>query len=859
MPTLLLAALGTSPSPNGPLAHFLRDPSATLHHLGHVLAHLAVMAATHVVPPLLGAVVLIVVLRALARRLGARRAPDDIAYLEVLPPPSVERAGAAAFWANVHGLLGRGHLFSARPQVAFEIGIAGEQVRFGLVAPRAEATHLARAVAAAWPGATAVPLATADWWSSGTALAGQELRFRRQSWYPIATEHDLDPLRAVLGAAAELTEDEHALVQMVCRPAPRRISAKAERAVLGLQGIAAPGPVQSVLGPVARTILDAITTLLTPGTSSSARRTPRPVTAAPPGLKAAREKLAHQCFEVVVRIGISSSEIDRLAERRLQGRLRGLSAAFSGYAGDNALVPRRLGHGGTVLSRRELRRGDLYSTPELAALAHLPLDRDVPGLARAGARTVTPPPATPRDGKVLGHAEGGIRRPVALSPLDATHHLHLLGATGSGKSTLLLRLVLSGVEAHRGAVVIDPKGDLVTDILDRLPEKAAERVVVIDPEDDAPPALNVLAGADTHLVVDQVTGIMGRLFASAWGPRTDDVCRAALLTLRHHRGAHLGEVPRLLTDPLYRAPLVAAVGDPVLAGFWRQYEGMSEAARAAVIAPLTNKLRACLLRPFARAVIGSGTSSFSLDRVLGGGLLLCRLPKGILGDESVRLMGSLLVAQVWQVAAARARAGQRRALSSLYLDECQNFLGLPGSVADLLAEARGYGLSLVLAHQTLGQLGDDLAEAVSANARTKLYFNCSPEDARRLERHVAPELAAHGLSHLGAYQVACRLVVGGEERSAFTLRTESPPPVAPGRAALVRQCSRKHYGRSDAERRALALAVAGGAGGESADAGTQRNSRSWGGRSPADSPDVAPDGFNLPGLSRRADAGGGAA
>lgn len=114
---------------------------------------------------------------------------------------------------------------------------------------------------------------------------------------------------------------------------------------------------------------------------------------------------------------------------------------------------------------------------------------------------------------------------MALAPADACHHLHLLGATGSGKSTLLLNLVLGDIASGRGTVVIDPKGALVEDILDRLPEHASDRTVVIDAEDPEPPTLNVLAGTDVHLVVDQVVGIMHRLFESAWGPRTDDILR----------------------------------------------------------------------------------------------------------------------------------------------------------------------------------------------------------------------------------------------------------------------------------------------------------------------------------------------
>lgn len=860
--TLVLAVAARTPTSamNSPLARFLRNPSEAMRHLGHLLAHLASAALLHVVPPLVGVVLLVVALTGLTRRLRAGRSAGDAAYLEILPPPAVDRAGAAAFWSNAHGLLSSGsRLLAASPQVAFETHIAEERVRFRLVVPRAELSHLARAVAAAWPGATAVAVEAKDVVIAGSSCAGRELRLRRAPWLPIATEHDLDTLRAVLGAAAELGAGEHAIVQVLCRPASRRVTAKAQRGVLNIQGITAPGPVLGVLGPVVHCVLDAVTGLITPGPPSS-RRTPRPSasSAAFPAsqLKGARDKLARPCFEAVVRVAVASADADRWSTRLQASRVRALTAAFSAYSGDNALVARGLRRPGVAISRRQLRRGDLYSLLELAALAHLPIDRDVPGVARSGARTVAPPPATPREGKVLGHAESGMLRPVALAPRDATQHMHLIGATGSGKSTLMVNLVCQDVAAHRGAVVIDPKGDLVTDILDRLPVDAADRVVVIDAEDHAPPALNVLAGADTHLVVDQVTGVMSRLFSSAWGPRTDDVCRAALLTLCSHRGASLTQVPRLLTDPLYRAPLVAAVTDPVLRSFWRQYDAMSEGARAAVIAPLTNKLRAFLLRPFVRAVVGSGTSSFSLEEVLDDGLLLCRVPKGILGDESVRLMGSLLVAQVWQEAAARARAGRVRSLSSLYLDECQNFLGLPGSLADMLAEARGYGLGLVLAHQTLSQLGEQLGDAISANARTKVIFNCSPEDARRLERHVAPELSAHDLSHLGAFQAGCRLVVDGEENSAFTLRTEVAPPVERGRAKLVRRCSREQFGRSEMDRRAAALAHEGSAGGESAGSEEPRSRRSWGGRSPADPPDATSDGFNLPGLSRSSDAGG---
>jgi hypothetical protein len=171
-----------------------------------------------------------------------------------------------------------------------------------------------------------------------------------------------------------------------------------------------------------------------------------------------------------------------------------------------------------------------------------------------------------------------------------------------------------------------------------------------------------------------------------------------------------------------------------------------------------------------------------------------------LGEDTARLVGALLVATVWQAATARADDSVRPD-ATLYVDECQNFLALPTAIDDVLAEARGYHLSVVLAHQHLAQLPKDLFEAASANARNKVYFSVSPEDARVLARHTEPYLKPYDLCHLDAYQVACRLVVGGRDLHAFTLRTRRMLPVVPGRTTEARDHARKNAGRSQAERR----------------------------------------------------------
>ena len=261
----------------------------------------------------------------------------------------------------------------------------------------------------------------------------------------------------------------------------------------------------------------------------------------------------------------------------------------------------------------------------------------------------------------------------------------------------------------------------------------------------------------------------------------------------------LASIPPLLGDGTVRKRLTAGVRDQVLRDFWAWYEELSPASRGAAAGPLMNKLRAFLLRKFAHAAIAAGPSTFDMAQVLdGGGLCLARLPKGLLGEETAQFVGSFIVARTWQAAARRTRLPQTaRPDAGLYIDECQNFLNLPYPLEDMLAEARAYRLAVTMAHQNLAQLPPDLRQGISANARSQVIFSVSPEDARDLERHTAPMLGAHDLSHLGAYQAAARLVAASAETPAFTFRTRPLPPPVPGRARLVRQAARTARNAAD--------------------------------------------------------------
>ncbi|MEU8179058.1 TraM recognition domain-containing protein [Microbispora hainanensis] len=750
-------------------------------------------------------------LSALVVRLRHRAATKGARCVEILAPPVADMAGSEALWTNLMGLLRpawKRALFG-QPHLAFEYAFGVGGVRIRLWVPGTVPQHLVEhAIESAWPSArTAVVEAAPPVPLSGQATGGHMV-VARSELLPIRHSHDHDPLRALLGAAVGMPTWQHATVQILARPATGRRLAQLISG--GSTGVTTRGGLAVPLGLV-RAFLDFVTpgpmhSRLHPAHLNSTNRAARLEESAE--ARAIRDKAQRPRYEVAIRYAVqaddptSGDERDRKQAREarrnaIRGRAHAIASSFALFSGHNRLERRRLALPAERVASRMLRRGFLLSVPGIAALAHLPLDAAVPGLSRAGARSVPPPPAIASTGKVLGFSDTGHLRPVALRVADSCHHVHVLGPNGTGKSTLLAQMILSDIEAGRGVAVIEAKGDLITDLLGLIPEQAADKVVLIDPDDRNPwPALNVLGGSN-EIGVDNLVGIFHKIYADYWGPRTDDILRGCALTLAHHGGT-LADVPLLLTNSAYRAELVEALNDGFLLGFWHWYDNLSEQAQAHVTAPIMNKLRAFLLRPFVRSVIGSAKSTFDLGDVLDGGILLARLPKGVLGDDSARLLGSLILAQVWQAAAHRARLGHARSPSALYVDETQNFLNLPHTLSEMLAEARAYRLSMVLAHQHLAQLPRDLRQAISSDARNKVYFSLSPEDAREVEHHFSPHLTAHDLANLDAFQAAARLVVRSAEVPPFTLRTRPLPDPDPDLAARVRLAAAQAHGRHPA-------------------------------------------------------------
>lgn len=519
-------------------------------------------------------------------------------------------------------------------------------------------------------------------------------------------------------------------------------------------------------------------------------------------LSALRTKLALPGLNVYGELSVLATSKGRTAQlmQRTAAVLRSLSTPHGRLVADAPFA----GQLWWLLAKR----GRYMSVAELAAVIGWAIDGpDLPGLELGASRRLVPSQALARRGRILGTSDfAGVTRPVAITPTASTRGLYLLGPTGTGKTSLIKNLVCDDLAAGRGLAVVETNGDLVQDLLDLIPPERAADVVLIDPTDPTfAVGFNPFAGSsDPSLVADQLGELFGRLWKAYWGPRTAQLAHMGLLTLARRPGSTLLDLPRLFHDHDVRGRYLADLDDPVgLEPDWQWFEHLSQREKSAVTAPLLNKVRQFTSRPSIRAIMGQATPQTTMRSIMAERkILLCYLPKGLIGSETATLLGCLVLTSVWQAATERAGLpiAQRQPFA-LYVDEVQDFASAPIPWDEMFAQGRKYGLALTVAHQNLDQLPRELREVILANARSKAVFALSASDAHVMERLFAPALTAHDLQALDAYAVAALVALdNGATARPVTLTTPPPPPSA-GSAKQVRRASQQRYARrrSDVE------------------------------------------------------------
>jgi predicted DNA-binding transcriptional regulator AlpA len=606
-------------------------------------------------------------------------------------------------------------LSTAIEPFAFEILGEPDHIRARLVARRPDAALLATQLRAHFPEVSVSDEAAGlreVWRRARGETVLLPFGLAREFMLPLASFRalDPDPLLPLLGALSELEVGEAGLVQILFEPARESWAESIMRAVHTSGG--------------------------------------EPFFADFPELtKLAREKVARPLFAVCLRVAAKSPA--RSGAWQIVRDLAGALTHF-GHPAGNEFLPLNPEEGeataGQLFLRTSRRPGMILRSDELAGLVHLPsASVRLPKLLREVRRTKAAPANAQGNGILLGKNQhhgrtASVRLPVELR----LRHLHLIGASGSGKSTLLLDLISQDIASGRGVAVLDPHGDLVDEILGRIPEERLESTILFDPADAAHPlAWNIL---ETHtelertLLSSDLVGIFRR-FSTSWGDQMTSLLGNAILVLLEAPGATLLDLREFLVDRETRERLLATVTAPYLLSYFRhEFQLAAGKSVGAILTRLDGFLRSRIVR----GILGARESRLDLRSVMDRGqVFLARLSMGAIGEENAALLGSLLVSKFHQIAMSRqdVRREERRPFF-LYADECQE-VATP-SMALLLSGARKYALGLTLAHQDLRQLesrAPEVAAAVLGNAGTRVVFRVGERDAKAL---------AEGLSFFGA-------------------------------------------------------------------------------------------------------------
>ncbi len=449
--------------------------------------------------------------------------------------------------------------------------------------------------------------------------------------------------------------------------------------------------------------------------------------------------------------------------------------------------------------RVSLRSGMILSLDELLTFVHLPgASVASPSLVREAEKTKRIPAACYQGSVRLGentHASETVS--VWQTDEQRIRHTYVLGASGTGKSTLLMSMVEQDMQAGRGVGVLDPHGDLVDDILRRVPEERVEDVVLLDLGDEEHPVpFNILSAhsdLEKNLLASDLAAAFQRL-ATSWGDQMTAVLSNAILAiLESERGGTLADLRRFLVEKDFRNDYLSTVLDDEVVYYWQHEFGLNSGKpQGSVVTRLNTFLRP---KPI-RYMVAHGDNRLNVAKMMDRGkIFLARLPQGAIGEENAYLLGTLLVSAFHRSALCRQSQDARaRNPFYLYIDEFHHFI--TPSMAQILSGARKYGLGLVLAHQELRQLESrdpEVASAVMTNPATQILFRLGDQDARRIKSR----LTHYDASDLQSLQVGHAIARVERGEWDFNLRVPLPPKVDEAEGATrcdaIREHSRRLY------------------------------------------------------------------
>ncbi len=696
-----------------------------------------------------------------------------------------EQMFASLFSVKKSGIFSR---LWAEDHFSFEIVARKEDIRFMVVCPNHLRDMVEKQIHGAYPGAEIKEIDEYNIFSDNGKVAYTQLKLRTSSFYPLKVYKDLptDPLSSLTSALGKMGDGEGAVVQFLVSPATKGWQQAGSSYVSKIRA-------QEADPEKAKYQVDAKT------------------------FEAVENKISKSGFETTIRAVVSST-----TKQSADAHLRNIAGTFAQFSSElNGLVPlKRIWFKRFFMINFIYRyqplfgRNTILSSEELATIMHFPNKQvETPHIFFLRAKRAPAPAEIPSQGLFLGKSTyRGIVRDAHISEKDRQRHMYIIGKTGTGKSVFLKDMILQDIRAGRGVCFIDPH-DTVEQIMELIPPERAEDVIYFNPSDtERPMGLNMLEARteeQKHFVVSSIIGLMYKLYdphkTGIIGPRFEHAIRNAMLTVMSEPGSTFIEVVRVLTDSKYVQELLPKVKDPIVRRYWTdQIAQTSDFHKSEVLDYIVSKFGRFVTDKMMRNIIGQSKSAFNFRQVMDEGkILLINLAKGRIGEENSNFLGLILVPKILVAAMSRQDIPEeKRRDFYLYVDEFQNFA--TPDFATILSEARKYRLNLTVANQFVGQVEEEVKQAVFGNVGTLISFRVGVSDANFLQHEFAPTFTEADLVNVERFNVYIKTIVDNEPMNPFSMdltkdMSEEEKLRNQKVGEMIRQLSRLKYGSDRAE------------------------------------------------------------
>lgn len=681
--------------------------------------------------------------------------------------------------------------FNIQDAISFEIVARPEDIRFYIWTPKRLADLVEKQVHGAYPDAEVLQVEEDDIFqkifSQGNKVAFSSLQLRSAPFYPVKTYKDLatDPLSLLTAALAKMSPGEAAAIQVLVSPSEIDWRG-AGRGFISQTKKAEADPEKASYRVDAKTLEAVENKTGKPGFEVSIR-----VVTVAPEMEAAKVHLSN------IRSGFEqfSSEHNGFKSRKIWNKGQFVTDFFNRYQ---------------PMFHAWGNHPSILNSEELATIFHLPNKQvTTPHIHWINARRAPAPAEIPTEGLYIGRSlYRGVDRPVHMSDEDRNRHIYIIGKTGTGKSEILKEMILQDIRAGKGVCFIDPH-DTIEKILPLIPPERVEDVIYFYPRDfERPMGLNLLEAGNEeqrHFIASAIINLFYKLFdpykTGIVGPRFEHAIRNAMLTVMEAiPGGTFVEVVQALQRSSFVQEMLPRVKDPVVRRYWTdQIAQTSDFHKSEVLDYIVSKFGRFVTDKMIRNMIGQSKSAFNFREVMDQGkILLINLAKGEIGEENSNFLGLVLVPRILIAAMSRQDIpeDQRRDFY-LYVDEFQNFA--TPDFAQILSEARKYRLNLTVANQFIGQIEEEIKNAIFGNIGTLMCFRVGVSDANYLAREFSPVFSEEDLLNIERFHIYMKTIVRNEPVPPFsvdlTKDISKVKEMENSRVAeLIKEMSRLKYG-----------------------------------------------------------------